>query len=271
MAHWGSALTGTLALAVSATPVAADITPRSVELLMTATVREASGGGLVRGAGDDAAPATRSFSLAELPDFPLLPGASLILGWFVSGDGLGEFIDEEGELLCQPFQFSGVSTGPARTACSNAESAATLLSAPLPFEDRLPDQPVAQGPNVYLGDYSVDLIYIPSAFWSPKCCAYLYDSEADAFARLDAPGLFRLTGQPHSATGGFIGRSGWLDYRFEISGTDDDEIAGEGRALIQFDVTWRYRNYETTGLPAPAGVALFGLGLAALAGRRARA
>lgn len=249
----------------------ADISPRTVEMVMTATVRDASGGGLVRGGGRDAAPATRSFSLAELPDFPLLPGATLVLGWRVSGDGLAEFIDEEGTALCQPFQFYGVSTGPARTTCTNAEGRATLLFASLPFEDRLPDQPVAQGPNVYLGDYSVDLAYIPSAFWSPVCCAYAYDEEEDSFERLDVPGVFRLTGQPHAASGAFIGQNGWLDYRFDIVGEDDDEIAGEGQALILFDVMWRYRNYETTGLPAPAGVALFGLGLAALAGRRARA
>lgn len=238
---------------------------------MTATVRDASGTGLVmRGGRDGQPPAARPFSLAELPGFPLLPGASLVLGWRVSGDGLAEFIDEEGTPLCQPFQFAGLSTGPARTTCSNAESRAALLFASIPFEDRLPDQPVAQGPNVYLGDYSVDLAYVPSAFWSPVCCAYEYDEEDDAFQRLDEPGVFRLTGQPHAASGAFIGQSGWLDYRFDIAGDDDDEIAGEGRALIQFDVAWRYRNYETTGLPAPAGVTLMALGLAALAGRRAR-
>ncbi|MFN3288010.1 MAG: hypothetical protein ACK40H_06135 [Sphingomonadaceae bacterium] len=47
MTHWGSALAGAVALAAAATPALADIAPRTVEVVMTATVRDASGTGLV--------------------------------------------------------------------------------------------------------------------------------------------------------------------------------------------------------------------------------
>jgi hypothetical protein len=255
--------------ALAAAPVArADVTPRTVEVVMTATVVEATGGGMVRRTDGPGSGPARPFTLADLPDFPLAPGAGFALGWRASGAGLEPFFDEDGLPICQPFHLAGVSAGPARDDCTNSEAAATLLFASLPFADRLADEPVAEGPNIYLGDYSLDLIYAPSTFWSVACCAYDYDWDDRAFERSDKPGLFNMTGLPHAGEGAFVGGRGWLSYAFDIDG---DDVAGTGFADIRFAVEWRFRNYDTTGIPAPAGTFALGLGVLTLARRRRHA
>lgn len=254
------------ALAIALAPAArADVTARTVEVVMNAVVVDASGGGVVRRTDRLGPGATRNFSLAELPDFPLARGAGFALGWRASGAGLDPFFDEDGRPICQPFHLAGVSTGPARDDCTNGEAAATVLFASLPFADRLEDEPVAEGPNIYLGDYSLDLVYAPSTFWSINCCAYEYDWDDAEFERKDEPGQFNLTGKPHAAEGSFVGDRGWLSYAFDIDG---DDVTGTGVADLRFAVEWRFRNYDTTGIPAPAPIMLFGLGLLPLLRRR---
>ena len=97
------------------------------------------------------------------------------------------------------------------------------------------------------------------------CCAYDYDWDDDSFERREVAGQFNLTGLPHSAEGAFVGNRGWLNYSFDIDG---DDVTGLGVADLRFAVEWRFRNYDTTGVPAPAGLALFGLGLLPLLRRR---
>lgn len=256
---------GLAAVLALVTGVRADIAPKPIEVVMVATVVEARGGGSVRQLSAEGPLATRSFTLADLPGFPLAPGAAISLGWQASGIGLIPFFDEDGMPICQPFRLGGVSPGVPRDPCTNAGAGATLLFASLPFADRLDDEPMAAGPNVYLSDYHLDLVYTPSTFWSPACCAYEYDWDDGLFERKDAPGLFERAGRPHSANGSFEGRRGWLTYRFDIDG---DNVEGLGVANIQFAVDWRFRNYDTTGVPAPAGTLLLGLGLIALQRRR---
>lgn len=257
------AAAGAAVALLGVSPVIADVTPRTVEVTMTATVAEAMGGGVVRrGAGP-----ARPFELADLPDFPLLPGATISLGWRASGAGFEAFFDEDGLPLCQPFLLGGVSAGPARGSCTNHEAGATVLFASLPFADRLEGEPVAEGPNIYLGDYSVDLVYAPSTFWSAVCCAYSYDWDDGVFEREDEPGLFDATGLPHAAKGSFVGHRGLLMYEFDIDG---DDVAGNGVANIRFDVDWRFRNYTTTSIPAPAAGLLLALGVVPLTRRRRR-
>ncbi len=269
MERWGMGVVA-LAAVLGASSASADIAPRNVEVMMTAVVRQASGGGFVRRGPSGQRPAERrGFALADLPGFPFQPGAGFVLQWRVSGAGLEEFFDENGELVCQPYQFAGVSAGPSSSDCSNAEATARVLTSSLPFHDRLPTQVMARGPRLFLPSYSLDVSYVPSTFWSPACCAFAYDWEAGAFERLDEPGLFRGTDQPHFALGEFTGDSGWLDYSFDVTGPQPG-VTGEGRALIQFDVSWRFRDYGPTGVPAPAGTGVLALGIAALALARAR-
>jgi hypothetical protein len=269
MERWGMGVVA-LAAVLGASSASADIAPRNVEVMMSAVVRQASGGGIIRRSRTDQRPAEqRPFTLAELPGFPFQPGAGFILLWRASGAGLQEFFDEDGAILCQPYQFAGLSAGPASSECSNGEAIAQLLGSSFPFHDRLPGQLMARGPSLYLASYSLELSYVPSTFWSTACCAFQYRWDDNAFERQDGPGLFQGTDQPHFALGEFVGSSGWLDYRFDIAG-DQPGVSGTGRALIQFDVSWRFRNYTTTGVPAPAGLALLALGSAALALARAR-
>jgi hypothetical protein len=256
--HW---IIGMAAAVVAVHPVRADVTPRTVEVVMTAVVTEVSGVGIVRQTRQGGDGSVRSFTVRDLPGFPLAPGASFSLAWRASAAGFEPFFDEDGLPVCQPFQLAGVSAGPARSTCTNEEAAATVLFSSLSFADRLGDDPVAAGPNIYLGDYSVDLVYVPSTFWSHACCAYAYDWNEARFTLRDEPGLFDLTGRPHTASGAFIGHRGWLDYAFDIDG---DGVTGSGLASLRFAVDWRFRNYGTTGLPAPGGVLLLGLGLIAL-------